>query len=637
MLNEQTQNRNPEVQLASKGPRYTAEALRAALGGVPREGAGVDVPAMSQQSSTELDNAEIKAAMDHFKVAEPNLWAGEWQAARDALTGAVRFPSQSEADIYLAGEIARFGATKGFTDGKLEAYTEAVFEHSDLALRDKWQDREDYRQRTVRKACKDLITAPIHYQGSGQLPMPNWKLKGDVRATQFARDLYFGRLVYVRGIGKWLRWCPEAKRWLFCELGEEVKMITEALIQLYQLACREAQKMDADAGKRLIGEVAQLQTAHRIHAVLNLLKSMNGMSIIANALDSHPTLLGVKNGIVDLTTGALIPNRPDLFITKHIDIDFDRSTRAPRWSAFLSEVFCNDPSTIAAVQQLLGMTLVGGANEEKMIFCVGTGANGKSLFSNVVQNIVGPYAVTAPPSLLAASGSENHGARPDIAMLAGSRQVSINELPGGMTLDETVVKQLAGREPISARFLYQGLFTFQPMFSVWVRTNHKPIIKGTDNGIWRRIVIVPFHRTFSSEEQDPQLEAKLMAERAGILAWMVRGAEKYLTHGLRMSPAMMAEVAQYRADSDILGSFLDERTEQGSGFEVAQRALYNEFRSWCEVNGFRCPSKRSFTAQLGDRGIGQRKSGADRYYVGLLSRSVLDWGGPHGQVLGRFA
>lgn len=196
-----------------------------------------------------------------------------------------------------------------------------------------------------------------------------------------------------------------------------------------------------------------------------------------------------------------------------------------------------------------------------MIFSVGTGANGKSLMSNVVHNILRAYAVTAPPSLLAARRSDDHGPRPDLAMLAGSRLVSINELPVRTTLDETVVKQLAGREPMSARFLYQGLFTFQPMFSVWVRTNHKPIIKGTDNGIWRRIIILPFRRTFLPEEQDPQLESKLMAERAGILAWMVQGAQKYLSDGISVSPAMQAEVTQYRADCDILGEFLDDVTE----------------------------------------------------------------------------
>ncbi|ARU01680.1 phage/plasmid primase, P4 family [Yoonia vestfoldensis] len=620
MLDEQKQGSNPQVRLVSKGPYYSAVDLRTALGGSLQPKADHNMPAVSQRFSPLFDATEVTAAVGHFQAAEPHLWGGEWQAAWDALTGALRFPSQSEADMYLASEIARYGAAIGFRDEELEAYTEAVFEHSGLAQRDKWQDRHDYRQRTVGKACMGLMPTPMPATHSGQTVIPEWKLKGDVRAAQYVRDLYHGRLVYVRGIGRWLQWCSATERWLWCELGEEVRMITEALIQMYQLACTAAQEIDPDAGKRLIGEVAQLQTTHKIHAVRNLMQSMTGMSIKADALDAHPKLIGVGNGLVELSTGALIPNRPDLYITKHIGVDFDDTAKAPRWSAFLSEVFCNDPSTIAAVQQLLGMTIVGGATEEKMIFSVGTGANGKSLMSNVVHYILEPYAVTAPPSLLAARRSDDHGPRPDLAMLAGNRLVSINELPGGMTLDETVVKQLAGREPISARFLYQGLFTFQPMFSVWVRTNHKPIIKGTDNGIWRRIIILPFRRTFLPEEQDPQLESKLMAERAGILAWMVQGATQYLKDGVKLSQAMKAEVAQYRADSDILGSFLDEHTDQGAGFEVAQQVLYIHFGMWCASNGFRCPSKRSFTAQLGDRGFGQRKSGSDRYYVGLRTR-----------------
>jgi len=300
MLDEQKQNCTPEVRLISKGPYYCVEDLYAALRGALKPKAGYQGHAhvTAQESSPLFDAAEITAAVDHFQAAEPYLWGGKWQEARDALTGAVRFPSQSEADMYLASEIARRGAAKGFTDGVLEDYTEVVFGHSVLAQRDKWQDRQDYRQRTVEKACAGVVPSTMAGMQAGQTVMPEWKLKGDVRAAKYSRDLYIGRLVYVRGIGKWLRWCIATERWLWCELGEEVRMITKALIQLYRLACRAAQGMDADAGKRLIGEVAQLQTTHKIHAVLKLIQSMNGMSIKADTLDANPKLIGVKNGVV---------------------------------------------------------------------------------------------------------------------------------------------------------------------------------------------------------------------------------------------------------------------------------------------------------------------------------------------------
>lgn len=252
-----------------------------------------------------------------------------------------------------------------------------------------------------------------------------------------------------------------------------------------------------------------------------------------------------------------------------------------------------------------------------IIFCVGTGANGKSIFGNVVSAILGQYSTAAPSSILAARRGDDHSARSDLAMLHGARIVSINELPGGMMLDENVAKQLAGREPISARFLYKEHFTFLPRFTPWVRTNHRPIIKGTDNGIWRRLVIVPFRRTFAPEEQDNGLETRLMAEAEGILAWMVKGAKLYLSTGLTHSGAMKAEVAQYRSDSDLLGEFLSEKTIMDAVAEVKQSALFFDYKLWCEVNGLKPVSKRVLTEQLTERGIGQRKSGSDRFYSGL--------------------
>jgi putative DNA primase/helicase len=202
-------------------------------------------------------------------------------------------------------------------------------------------------------------------------------------------------------------------------------------------------------------------------------------------------------------------------------------------------------------------------------------------------------------------------------MLHGARIVSINELPGGMMLDENVTKQLAGREPISARFLYKEHFTFLPRFTPWVRTNHRPIIKGTDNGIWRRMRIVPFRRTFTELEQDNGLEAKIMHEAEGVLAWMIEGARLYLKAGLTCSGAMKAELAQYRSDSDLLGEFLTDETMADPKAEEKQSILFTRYGIWCENNGLKPVSKRALTEQLAERGVRQRKSGSDRYYTGL--------------------
>jgi len=414
-------------------------------------------------------------------------------------------------------------------------------------------------------------------------------------------------------------------------LGEEVEATKQAVLELYRLAClRAAEK--PESGQRLVAEIAALQREPRIRAVLTLAKSEAGMSIRPEALDGHPTMLGVNNGLVDLRTGSLKPNDPSLYITKYVNIDFVPDAVCPAFVAFLFEVMNEDVQTIAAVQRLAGLTLTGIPDEEIIVFCVGTGANGKSIFSNILYGIFGPYAKTAPSTLLSARRADDHGARSDLAMLAGTRLVSINELPGGMILDETVAKQLAGREPIAARFLHKEFFTFQPCFTPWVRTNHRPIIKGTDNGIWRRLVIIPFRRTFSPEEQDLKLEAKLRRESQGILAWMVAGAVSYLGNGIQLSPAMKAELSQYRTDSDLLGEFLSEKTDADPAEEEKQAVLYFEYQRWCETDGLRATSKRVFSEQLSERGYGQRKSGPDRYYTGLKLGAGRTAGGECGQV-----
>ena len=289
----------------------------------------------------------------------------------------------------------------------------------------------------------------------------------------------------------------------------------------------------------------------------------------------------------------------------------------------LDEVFIGATSTIEAVQRLLGYTLTGLSIEEVLVVAHGFGANGKSVFGNVVHHIMGGYSSVAASSLLVARGANDTGPRDDLAALVGARHVSINELQAGDKLDERTVKVLAGREPISARRLYGNSFTFMPTFTPWLRTNHKPIIQGTDDGIWRRLVLLPFQRQFSEGEKDPWLEQKLLAERDGILAWMIEGAVRYLKDGLNPSVAMRAELSTYRNDSDLLAVFLEECTEAAQGNKVKQQDLYTAWKGWCTDNGISYGAKASFTRRLSEKGYPEQKSNGTRSYAGLKLRTII--------------
>ena len=616
-----TSNPHPIVTILEVGSRYTSAMLLSAFQ------AAQSVPKATHHKScgtktgtTAVDPGIISEAIKHLQIYESNLWTGIFTEVENPLTGERSSPSQSEADLKLAGIIARMGVTRGIPEANLPDFTEAVFNCSALAQRDKWQTRPDYRERTIQKACSGLPLAPpqsvLSASTQAKSVEPDWSLKLDVLAARYFSDLLVDELKFVPAVGKWIKWDHDQSKWGWCELGEEIDASKNVVLDLYRKACLRVAN-HPEFGQKLITEVGGLQRENRIKAVLELAKSEPGMSVNADQLDAHPKLLGVKNGVVDLRKGTLMPNEPGLLITKYVDIDYVPNAAHDVFDQFLDAVFEGDQSTIDAVQRLAGLTITGLTSEEIMVFCVGNGANGKSIFGNVLAKTLGSYAVTAPPSLLAARRGDDHGPRPDLAMLHGARLVSINELPGGMLLDETVAKQLAGREPISARHLHREFFSFLPTFTPWVRTNHKPIIKDTSNGIWRRIVIIPFKRTFAANEQDQHLEHKLIAESNGILAWMVDGAAKYIKHGITQSPSMRAEVSSFRDESDLLGEFLHDTVVFKPTAEVRQADLYIVYKNWCERNGLRPTSKKSFTSQLDMRGVTRRKSGINRFYVGL--------------------
>lgn len=624
----------PLVTILEQGPRYTAgEFLRAFPTKVLPQKTQQRPQGDAKGAPWDTSDPKLQAAVSHMVAFERSIWEGKWQEYTDPLTGQKPFPSQSEADYYIARQIARWGLSEGLSGAALGAFVEEVFEQSALAQRDKWQKRADYRLQTIGKACANLTSVSLFVSPTASKTVaatfavntaakPDWSLKGDLIGARFFADRHLGNMVYVAYLGKWLRWDEANARWVRCELGEQIQAAKATVLELYRVACAHG-AADHEGWKRTISAMASLQVESRIKSMLELAKSEPGMGISADSLDAQPELLGVRNGVVNLRTGRLRANAPSLYITKYVEYDYRPIATCPLFKRFLDDVFQGDGATIDAAQRLAGLTTTGRSDEEVIVFCVGTGANGKSIFGNVISKIFGQYSMTAPPSLLAARRVDDHSARSDLAMLHGARLVSINELPGGMMLDENVAKQLAGREPISARFLYKEHFTFQPGFTPWVRTNHRPIIKGTDNGIWRRLVIVPFRRTFAPEEQDNDLERKLMTEAEGILAWMVDGAKLYLATGLQHSGAMKAEVAQYRSDSDLLGEFLSDNTVVCATAEVDQREFYTRYKLWCESSGLRPVSRRVLNEQLTERSVGQRKSGSARYYTGVKLLSTM--------------
>jgi putative DNA primase/helicase len=592
--------KTPTVTAIFHNQTYTANQIRVAFSSTQTQ----DTYRATSGLTSQLDEVA-----KHIEASHPQLWAGDWSTVVRS-SGELGYPSQSEADLALAGHIGRACKRFGILDIELNKAVEDIFFRSQLGDGDKWKNRSDYRALTLAKALKDLSRSTANNDPNG-LVMDSF---GDVRNAKVFAQCAVSHFLYVTTRNRWLHWINE--EWRLCEKDEHITMAKEVCARMHDTALMVFQQ-DQEKGKRLLQDAKASHNMPRITAMLKLTVSEKEMAATDRELDSDPHLLGVANGVVDLRTGSYLTNQPSLKITRYCNARFDIDARCVRWTSFLDEIFAKDTATIACVQRLLGCTLLGHSSEEKLIICYGFGSNGKSVFSNIVHKIMGGYSITAPPSMLTTRRQDDTGPRNDLAALAGARCVSINELQAGDRLDEQVVKMLAGREPISARFLHQEFFEFTPIFTPWLRTNHKPIIHGVEEGIWRRLVLLKFGVHISDDKKDSMLEEKLFAERDGILMWMVEGARLYLKDGICMSPNMLNELAAYRSDSDLFAEFLIDTTSPSEADRIEQKSLFVNYRMWSMSNGLKPMTKKSFTQRLVERGYKESKSGGKRFYLGL--------------------
>ncbi len=361
------------------------------------------------------------------------------------------------------------------------------------------------------------------------------------------------------------------------------------------------------------------ESSERIQGMLRLAQST--LYVRSVDFDSDPWLLNVVNGLLDLRTGHLRKHQPKDLCARSAPVKYDADSTCHRWTRFLSEVFCGDTGVIEFIQRSIGYSLTGSTEEQCLFIPWGPGANGKSVFLNCIRTLLGDYHKHADASTFLAHKSE--GARNDIAALEGARLVTGSELSDGKPLSESLIKQLTGCDPITARFLYGEYFTFTPQFKIWIATNQKPLIRGTEHAIWRRIRLIPFTRTFATEEQDKELSQTLHQELPGILAWAVRGCLNWQSSGLAQASAVTAATEDYRHEMDSLGNFLDAHCIQGLEHRVAKGDFYDRFLRWCEESGESALTKRDFGRSLRERGFTDDRTRDSRVWVGIKLRGTV--------------
>ena len=374
-------------------------------------------------------------------------------------------------------------------------------------------------------------------------------------------------------------------------------------------------KTDED---KAMNEWYRFQKDSRSHmAKMHMIDEFKKYVIVKHGeFDKEDMLLNTESGYVDLSNGELHDHDIDKKFSHQTLAEYSDNVDAPLWDKFLNQIFNSDEELIHYVQKAIGYSFTGSVDEQCLFILNGRGRNGKSVFSNVVSDVAGNYAKQMNVQTIVAKKNQSGSANSDIARLEGARIVTSSELNEGDRFDESLVKQLTGGDKILARFLYGSEFEYKPKFKIWMATNHLPIIRGTDDGIWRRIKIIPFNIQIPKEKVDKKLEYKLKAEYTGILNWIVQGAIMWQQEGLEDPEAVRQVIENYRAEMDPLDAFLEECCTTGQNYSIKAREMYDAYHEWAKESEEYKMSMTKFGREMSKKLLRvKRRDGW--YYVGL--------------------
>lgn len=558
-----------------------------------------------------LSDAEIlqKAGEAKAGAVFQALYNGEWEAY---------FNSQSEADLSLCNRLA-------YWTGKDAEAMDRLFRASGL-MRDKW-DREQsgstYGKLTIDKAirdCESVYTPPKKYYITvGGKKKPKLYSFDDTGNAERFIDLFGDNVRYNYTDKSWMWY--DGRRWKYDDSGEPKRMVDEMLSIM----------RTPEESSLYVDDTGDLEKQYRAHvkrsrssaAKTACLKEAEHLApVTSDNLDQNPYLLNTPSGVVNLKTGEIQKHDPGLYLSKICWAEYSDKVDTPVWNKFLMDTFGGDIEMIRFIQRAAGYSLTGVTDEQVAFFCIGDGRNGKSTLLNVFSDILGEYACNMQPDSLAVH-TAGRAVNSDIARLRGVRFATTVEPDEGMRLAEGLLKQLTGGDVVTARRLYGNEFDFRPQCKIWMGANHKPVIRGTDLGIWRRIMVIPFNVRIPDGQVDKTLKYKLAAEMPGILRWMIDGCIMWQREGLNPPLAVQAGVQAYHREMDVISRFVDECCE-ASGYETVRAAdLYAAYKRWATENNEYCMSSTRFGKEIGAR-YEKRTVMTGTVYVGIkISRYAI--------------
>jgi len=414
----------------------------------------------------------------------------------------------------------------------------------------------------------------------------DWETE-DGLATAFTRR-YGDDWRYCSLWGKWLVWT--GVRWN----SDQLLYVTH----LSRGICRSA-SLKADTAR----QKTKLASSATIAAVEKIARSDPKHAATADEWDADVWALNTPGGVVDLRTGQLRAHRREDRMTK-VTTATPRGRNGegcPAWLAFIADITGGNTDLAAYLQRVVGYCLTGVTSEHALFFLYGTGANGKSVFVNVLTTILGDYAANAPMDTFMEARGDRHPT--ELAGLRGARLVSSIETEQGRRWNESKVKAITGGDKVSARFMRQDFFDYLPQFKLLIAGNHKPAIRNVDEAMKRRLHLIPFTVTVPPERRDGRLTEKLLKERDGILAWAIEGCLAWQRQRLDPPDCVRSATEEYFDEEDAIGDFLDEEAQCHQQARVAVADVFLRWQEWAGRRGEYVGTSRWLAQQLTNRGF----------------------------------
>jgi putative DNA primase/helicase len=423
-----------------------------------------------------------------------------------------------------------------------------------------------------------------------------------------------GTIRYLADQGVWLTWAGTHWERDRNALGA-IRIAKAVGAQLWQ----EVRMMAPEQVTAPMVNFARLASSRKsVDAMVALAKADASIETRSGDLDADPFLFNCRNGTLDLRTLDIRPHDPNDLLTKVAAVDFDPQASRPRWDAFVSEVTCGDRDLARFLQRSFGVAISGDVSCEAVWIHHGDGANGKSTALDVISAILGDYAGTVAADALLVNPRAHEKERAlVVGTMFGKRLTVTQENDAGLRLSEGIVKQLTGRDTVQARFLHNDPFDVKPTWHPHLVVNHKPVIRGTDLGIWRRVMLVPWAATFTGAKRDDRIRDKLLSEASGVLNWLVKGFMDFSDGGLNPPDAVKAATSEYRQESDRFGEWITDCVEADPRALTPSTELYTSYKAWCEETGDYCQNLTAFGRELTRRGYVGEKVGGRKVRVGI--------------------